>query len=128
MHERAQRYHNSGKRNENAMDVDGVAVNAMMAEEKADCMKRGACFFCKNTGHMAKTCPKKQGKRKPWQANQVTTQTQVDQVATDPAATPTEPTPPPPQTNHDQICGNMRSLPQEERRALLDQMLDEEGF
>jgi Zinc knuckle len=110
------------------MDVDGVAVNAMTAEEKADCMKQGACFFCKNTGHMAKTCPKKQGRKKPWQANQVATQTQANQVATDQTMTPTEPTPPPSQTDHDAIRGNMRSLPQEERRALLEQMLDDEGF
>jgi Zinc knuckle len=111
------------------MDVDGVVVNAMTAEEKADCMKSGACFFCKNTGHMAKNCPKKQGKKKPWQANQVAMQTQANQVATDQTVMPTTAMPSPLcQTDHDAIHGNMRSLPQEERRALLEQMLDNEGF
>jgi hypothetical protein len=128
MRDRAQRYHNSGRCDENAMDVDGVAVNAMTAEEKANCMKRGACFFCKNTSHMVKACPKKQGRKKPWQTNQITTQTQANQVATNQTTAPMAPMPPPPQTDHDAIRGNMKSLPQEERRALLEQMLDDEGF
>jgi hypothetical protein len=55
-------------------------------------------------------------------------QTQANQIATDQTATPAVPTPPPSQTNHDVIHGNMRSLPQEERRALLEQMLDDKGF
>jgi hypothetical protein len=114
------------------MDVDSVAVNAMTAKEKANCMKRSTCFFCKNTSHMAKNCPKKQGKKKLWQANQVTMPMQANQVATDQMTTPittTVATPPPPaQIDHDAICGNMRSLPQDERRALLEQMLDDEGF
>ena len=36
------------------MDVD-----AMTVEERNDLMKRGACFFCKQPGHLSKECPKK---------------------------------------------------------------------
>jgi hypothetical protein len=117
------------------MDVDGVVVNTMMAEEKANCMKRGTCFFCKEGSHMAKNCQKKYNAKgqKLWQTNQVTImQTQVNQVATDqtttPVTTPVTASPLPTQIDHDMICGNMRSLPQDERRALLEQMLDNEGF
>jgi Zinc knuckle len=59
MCDRAQQYHQGRRRDENTMNVDGVVVNAMTAEEKADCMKRGTCFFCKESGHMAKNCQKK---------------------------------------------------------------------
>ena len=38
----------------NAMDVDSMTV-----EERAELLRKGACFFCKQTGHMARTCPKR---------------------------------------------------------------------
>jgi len=38
----------------NTMDVDRMTV-----EERNDLMKKGACFFCKEPGHMATDCPKK---------------------------------------------------------------------
>ena len=41
------------------MDVDLIAINALTTEEKADCIKKGLCFFCKWAGHMTKYCPKK---------------------------------------------------------------------
>ena len=41
-------------RDPNAMDVDRMTV-----EERNDLMKKGACFFCKEPGHLAADCPKK---------------------------------------------------------------------
>jgi len=45
-------------RNPNTMDVD-----AMTIEERSQLMKKGACFGCKEPGHIAKDCPKKKKKR-----------------------------------------------------------------
>jgi len=42
------------KRDPNAMDIDRISV-----EEQQDLMKKGACFYCKESGHLAKNCPKK---------------------------------------------------------------------
>ena len=36
------------------MDVDSMTV-----EERAELLRKGACFICKQTGHIARTCPKK---------------------------------------------------------------------
>jgi len=44
-------------RDPNTMDVD-----AMTIEEQNDLMKKGACFFCKQPGHIATNCPKKKKK------------------------------------------------------------------
>lgn len=46
--------HSSSSRDPNAMEIDALSV-----EERADLLKKGACFFCKAPGHMANKCPKK---------------------------------------------------------------------
>ncbi len=52
-------------RDPNAMDID-----AMSTEERYTLLRKGACFNCKQTGHMAKDCPKKRSNpgqsNKPW--------------------------------------------------------------
>jgi hypothetical protein len=54
----------------------------------------------------------------------------VNQVVTDQAAVPTKipMAAPPAQVDHDTIHRNMRNLPQDKRRVLLEQMLDYESF
>ena len=57
------------RRDPNAMDVD-----VLMAEERSDLMKKGACFRCKAQGHLSRDClnkekktdPKKEEKKKAW--------------------------------------------------------------
>ena len=39
------------------MDVD-----VMTLEERSSLMKKGACFYCKERGHISKECPKKQNR------------------------------------------------------------------
>ena len=38
----------------NAMDID-----AMTIKERDDLMKKGACFYCKQVGHVAQNCSKR---------------------------------------------------------------------
>ena len=40
------------------MDIDVLKV-----EERTNLMKKGACFNCKETGHLGRDCPKPQGNR-----------------------------------------------------------------
>jgi len=44
-------------RDPNAMDVDRMTV-----EERQELMRKGACFFCKEVGHLTSECPKKKKK------------------------------------------------------------------
>jgi Zinc knuckle len=99
------------------MDVDSVVVNALIAEEKADCLKKGLCFFCKKSGHMTRNCPKKQNKGTgpPQSAIREVTMVESTPIAT---ATPEK----------EGLREQMKKLPQEECQKLLDAMLEEEGF
>lgn len=46
------------QRDPNAMDIDGLSL-----EERNECMRRGLCFYCKETGHRALSCPRKQNRK-----------------------------------------------------------------
>jgi hypothetical protein len=59
MRDRARNYRQRNNQPDDAMDVDSIAANALTTEEKADCLKKGLCFFCKKSGHMTRNCPKK---------------------------------------------------------------------
>lgn len=57
-------YNNSGTsnyQNPDNMDTsaDAISIDAMTPEERTALMRKGACFNCKQTGHMAKDCPRK---------------------------------------------------------------------
>jgi hypothetical protein len=51
----------SPQRDPNAMDVDTVTIDALTPEERSDLMRKGACFNCRQIGHISQNCPKKRG-------------------------------------------------------------------
>jgi len=66
-------------RDPNAMDVD-----AMTLEERSSLMKKGACFYCKECGHISKECPRKQNRnygRPPVQKNEYKKYSKKDMAA-----------------------------------------------
>ena len=52
--------HEYARRQTEAMEID-----AMTPAKRNELMKRGACFFCQETGHMARDCPRR-NKGKNW--------------------------------------------------------------
>ena len=42
----------------NAMDVDQTRVRQLTMEERAELMKTGKCFSCKQSGHLSHDCPR----------------------------------------------------------------------
>ena len=51
----------SPQRDPNAMDVDTVTIDALTPEERSDLMRKGACFNCRQIGHISQNCPRKRG-------------------------------------------------------------------
>src|SRR6266700_4611544 len=43
------------------MDIDAVTIDALTPKERSDLMRRGACFNCRQIGHISQNCPKKRG-------------------------------------------------------------------
>jgi hypothetical protein len=85
------------------MDIDSIVANALTTEEKADCLKKGLCFFCKKSSHMTRNCPKKQNKGTgPPQS----TIREVTTVESTPVTTAT--------LVKDELREQMKKLPQEE--------------
>jgi hypothetical protein len=62
MKDQARNYQQKNHQLDDAMDVDNVTTNALTMEEKADCLKKRLCFFCKKSSHMTRNCPKKQNR------------------------------------------------------------------
>lgn len=54
----------------NTRDPNAMEIDTMTSDERYSLLRKGACFNCKQTGHMAKDCPKKQTNpprsNKPW--------------------------------------------------------------
>jgi Retrotransposon gag protein/Zinc knuckle len=111
-------------RRSDAMDVDNVQVNAMTDAEKDSLMKKGACFFCKEPGHMARVCPKKKGRTNTWK----TAPKRV--VAKEATAAKAEPSEEPEEEDDDKetFLGKVRGMSREQREELMDSMLKDEGF
>jgi hypothetical protein len=115
--DRARSYQQQNNQPDDAIDVDNVTANALTTEEKADCLKRGLCFFCKKSSHMTRNCPKKQNRgTRPTQC----TIKEVTTVESTPVATVA--------SEKEGLHEQMKKLPQEECQKLLDAMLEEEGF
>jgi hypothetical protein len=52
---------NRRQRDPDAMDVDTMEINSLTKDEKDKYMRKGLCFYCKETGHVSRNCPKKKG-------------------------------------------------------------------
>ena len=110
------------------MDVDHVTINALTVEEKANCMKKGLCFFCKWAGHMTKHCLKKksnqnqQGKPKDQQKPPTNAWTATsEQDEEDKEETKDGDT-------RETLLWGVKNLSEEDREALFDELLKKEGF
>ena len=101
----------------NAMDIDMVHVGALAAEEKERLTKEGRCFKCKKQGHISRKCPEREEKKDaPCRGNQGMTTCVV--VAEDEERT---------QDKVEELAGGIRELGDDERKGLLDLLL-EKGF
>ena len=114
--------------NSDQMDVNCVTINALTAEEKADCMKKGLCFFCKWAGHITKSCPKKksnqnqQGKPKDQQKLFTSIQTtMLEQSKEDDKEVKDKDT-------RETLLWGVKNLSEEDREALFNELLKKEGF
>jgi hypothetical protein len=85
-------------------------------------MKKGACFFCKETGHMARVCPKKKGRTNTWK----TAPKRV--VAKEATAAEPEEKPDEEDDDKETFLGKVRGMSREQREELMDSMLKDEGF
>jgi hypothetical protein len=103
MKDRARNYQQRNNQPDDAMDVDNVAANALTMEEKADCLKKGLCFFCKKSGHITRNCPKKQSR------GTGPTQSTIKEVTTVESAPITTTAP-----EKEGLREQMKKLPQEE--------------
>ena len=110
------------------MDVDCITINALTAEEKADCMKKGLCFFCKQAGHMTKHCPKKksnqnqQGKPKDQQKPPTSAWAAApEQDKEDKEETKDKDT-------RETLLRGVKNLSEEDREVLFNKLLKKEGF
>jgi hypothetical protein len=97
------------------MEVDAtgttIPFRKLTNEEREKFRAEGHCFRCRNTGHMARNCPKNAGATSP-KARESTTTT----PATSPATTPTPPT----MTIAQQIHALEDKMTDEERGVYLD--------
>jgi hypothetical protein len=110
------------------MDVDHVTINTLTVEEKANCMKKGLCFFCKWAGHMTKNCPKKksnqsqQGKPKDQQKSPTNIRAATpEQSKEDEEETKDEDT-------RETLLHGVKNLSEEDREVLFNELLKKEGF
>jgi hypothetical protein len=110
------------------MDVDRVTINALTAEEKANCMKKRLCFFCKWAGHMTKHCPEKksnqgqQGKPKDQQKPPTNVRAAIlEQDKADKEETKDE-------DIRKTLLQGVKNLSEEDREVLFNELLKKEGF
>jgi Zinc knuckle len=110
------------------MDVDHIVINTLTAKEKADCMKKGLCFFCKRAGHMMKNCPKKksnqnqQGKPKDQQKPPTNVwATVLEQNKEDDEEIKDEDT-------RETLLRGVKNLSEEDREAFFNELLKKVGF
>ena len=63
------------------MDVDRQKFQKLSNQQRQELMKKGACFYCWETGHISRNCPKKtKGPRRPMRAREISFQEALNQL------------------------------------------------
>ena len=123
----------SKKKDPDAMDVDVnvVKTSQMSKEEKAKLFQEKRCFYCKEEGHQARSCPKK-SKRKEKEKGKQPAKSRTAQIEVvddreekeDEEEGPSSP--PPAYDTITAVVRRVKTLSAEERETLMDQLADKD--
>lgn len=62
------------------MDVDRQRFQKLNNQQRQELMKKGACFYCRETGHISRNCPKKsKGPKRPMRARELSFKDALEQ-------------------------------------------------
>lgn len=112
------RFGGGGKKKEE-VDPNAMQVDAMTNEKRTALMKKGACFYCEEPGHLARDCKKKKKKK----TINATTSSKTDNPS---SSTGKERSKSTPSKNMKKLHALLQSLSKEEKEELFDLQNEEE--